>query len=507
MERRATWCTWLIGLVVFSLFVGHASIAVADPVFDRAPWADGEKASYVGLAPNGSAMSATEIRMRLHDGAWVLEEGKTQVDFTTDLFTARSSHASSAGQVEAVYGQREVKVTVTPTNGAAKETTVFVHGPAVDNDALLTALRALPLAAGYSATLEVVVPRSGASRLTVRVGEARKVTVPAGTFETFPVTLDFGVSAHHAYYAVEPPHWLIEYDNSATKGSLVLRSYQESPAAPPQGQLDPPVLPSREVPPPVSWEILVLACCVQYPLMIVFPAWLAFRVRKRTGLPHKVWGLGALAFVLSQMVHLPLNWALGLLGTPRGVALLPFPAYAAIVGLSAGVCEEVSRFLVLRFMLRDQRDDRASLLFGVGHGGIESVIVGILAGAGLLNMALVSWIGPKAIGVPPEAAKDVIGSALLYWNSNPLDFVLAGIERLGAIAFHVMASHLVMRAVARRRIGWLLLAVAAHAAFDGFAVASMKALGGYPTSAIFGALGLVCVAITLGLRRARAAKA
>jgi uncharacterized membrane protein YhfC len=251
----------------------------------------------------------------------------------------------------------------------------------------------------------------------------------------------------------------------------------------------------------VKWSIVLAALFVQFPLMILFPAWLAWRTKKKTGLVWNVWGLGALAFIASQIVHLPLNWAIGLLGAPKGLALAPYPVYAASVGLSAGLCEELARYLVLRKWLPRSQDDRASLLFGAGHGGVESIIFGVLAGAGTLNMLLLSILPAKALGLTPETAREAYGAAIGYWASSPVTNVLAGLERLTAIAFHVMATHMVMRAVARRRIGWLLLAIASHAALDGAAVAASKLLGTYATSAIFFVVGIVCVAVTVQLRR------
>ncbi len=94
-------------------------------------------------------------------------------------------------------------------------------------------------------------------------------------------------------------------------------------------------------------------------------------IRRRYGIGWSVFALGALTFVLSQVVHLPLNAALGLLGGGRGVALWPLVPMALVAGLSASICEEGARLLVLLFLARHVRGWRPGLQYGAGTGGLR----------------------------------------------------------------------------------------------------------------------------------------
>jgi uncharacterized membrane protein YhfC len=82
---------------------------------------------------------------------------------------------------------------------------------------------------------------------------------------------------------------------------------------------------------------------------------LGLAVRRRFGERWRLFFGGALTFILSQMVHLPLNFGVSLLWTQE--LLPPVPAglkrwlLPLALGLSAGVCEELSRW----FFLRTQR--------------------------------------------------------------------------------------------------------------------------------------------------------
>ena len=97
---------------------------------------------------------------------------------------------------------------------------------------------------------------------------------------------------------------------------------------------------------------LLSSVLIQYPLMILFPLALGWWIRRRYRVGWGIFWAGAATFVLSQIVHLPLNWALGLLGGGRGVALWPLAAMALVAGLSAALCEEGARWIVLTFFLK-----------------------------------------------------------------------------------------------------------------------------------------------------------
>lgn len=214
----------------------------------------------------------------------------------------------------------------------------------------------------------------------------------------------------------------------------------------------------------IDWTLFTLVVAVQLPLMIVLPIVLGLAVKRRLGEPMNVWLVGALTFVLSQVVHLPLNYALGLLGPPRAVALLPLPIVGAIAGLSAGICEEVARFVSLRFLLKERRQWQSGVQFGLGHGGIEAIVFGTLAALGLINVLLAPYAEKMGLSVDDQAA--LRHAARQYWETPWYLPVLAGYERMAAIVFHVGASTLVLRAVVRSHYGYLVAAILLHAALD-----------------------------------------
>ncbi|MDY7078675.1 MAG: YhfC family glutamic-type intramembrane protease [Chloroflexota bacterium] len=220
--------------------------------------------------------------------------------------------------------------------------------------------------------------------------------------------------------------------------------------------------------------VLYLTFTLEILVMLGFPVGLGLLLKRRTGV---TWGLimaGAFAFVASQVVHLPLNWALGLVSLPsgggRGVALWPLPLMALVAGLSAGVCEEVARYLVLRFWQRDSRSWTQGVAFGVGHGGVEAIFTGVLVLITFSNMLILRGMGPEALGLSGEVLEQVQTQSDAYWSIPWYLPLLGGLERISAITIQIALSLLVVRALTHHHVGWLLAAIGAHALVDGVVV-------------------------------------
>jgi len=247
--------------------------------------------------------------------------------------------------------------------------------------------------------------------------------------------------------------------------------------------------------------MLVAAFVVEILIMLGAPValWLFLRRRYRAS-----WGLiavGALTFVLSQVVHIPLNWGLGLIGGGRGVALWPLPAMAAVAGLTAGVCEEGARYLVLRFWRKEARSWAQGLAFGAGHGGMESILLGLAVLSGFVSMLALQRLGPENLGLSGETLEQARRQMEAYWGLPWYLPLLGGLERIFAITIQIALALLVLQAVVRRNLLWLALAVLAHALVDALAV--MLVESGVPLPAVEGVifvLALGALVVILALR-------
>ena len=131
--------------------------------------------------------------------------------------------------------------------------------------------------------------------------------------------------------------------------------------------------------------------------------------------------------------------------------LIPFLLLSA---LTAGLFEETGRWLGYRLLIREP-SMRTGTMFGLGHGGLESIL---LAGFPLASLA-VTWMlaangsleGPGLESVRQRT------SGLDFWSAQ-----LPALERAGAILFHVGCALIVLRGWISRRVGWLALAIGLH---------------------------------------------
>ncbi|MBI5478877.1 MAG: YhfC family intramembrane metalloprotease [Deltaproteobacteria bacterium] len=259
--------------------------------------------------------------------------------------------------------------------------------------------------------------------------------------------------------------------------------------------------------PTLPLSLLLTVLLVQLPLMLVVPLLLGRWLRRRFDVGWAVFGVGAATFVASQVVHLPLNWAVGLLGPPRALGLLPLPALAAAAGLSAGLCEEVARFAALRFVYRRARGYHAALQFGAGHGGVEAMILGALVALTLVNMLVLRYLPASMLRLSADQSWQAGAAAATFWATPWYMSLLAGLERVFAITSHVLFTVLVMRTVTRGQPAWLLLAIVAHAALDAVAVWSARTLGAVATEGIVGAWAVAALVLVILMREPRPAPA
>ncbi len=174
---------------------------------------------------------------------------------------------------------------------------------------------------------------------------------------------------------------------------------------------------------------------------------------------------GALTFTVFQMfLRIPL------LGALSGQAwFLAFAGaqpllYALLLSLTAALFEEGGRWLVISLFLKKQRSTTEGLAFGVGHGGIEAIL---LVGINVL-LVLITSVFPD----------------------EPSLLLAAGVERLSAMTLQVGFSIMVVRAVREKNRLWLLLAFALHTLVDLVAVYGMSYLGIWPLEAVFVAFAL-----------------
>jgi uncharacterized membrane protein YhfC len=196
------------------------------------------------------------------------------------------------------------------------------------------------------------------------------------------------------------------------------------------------------------------------------PIFLAIWLTKRYKFGWGVVGVGVCTFIASQIIHIPLLQGLGYAFSALGVnfsgGMVGTILYGLYLGLMAGICEEPMRYLGFVLLKKRAKPAEAGILAGVGHGGIESIIIGVSVLSTFIAMRLASQ-GTAVPGITPDM---VTGYNSTAWYL-PL---LGGLERITTIILHITLSMLVWRSVQKHEIAWLVLAIAYHMLVDSSAV-------------------------------------
>lgn len=198
--------------------------------------------------------------------------------------------------------------------------------------------------------------------------------------------------------------------------------------------------------------------------MIGLPVAAVVFLGRRWELPWRLALAGAATFVGSQVAHIPAN---SLINSLFRMAEQPLIVQAIVLGLSAGFFEEIARYIAYKYWQEDARTWRKATLFGMGHGGVEAILTGILVAVTLANVIFLTNVEDPAALELPEGVMEQVAE---FWAMSPTTPLLALAERAMAMVLHVSLSTLVVMTFQTSWIWPLLAAILWHALADAVAV-------------------------------------
>lgn len=169
------------------------------------------------------------------------------------------------------------------------------------------------------------------------------------------------------------------------------------------------------------------------------------------------------ALVLEQMMHAAVLAATGTLLTSSTIL------YGLYGGLAAALFEETGRLVAMKFLMKKTLNRQNALMYGVGHGGIEAIII---VGLAYINNLVTSvMINSGAIQISVSTLDESMQHATFeqlsaLWELPAWQFYMAGVERTLAITLHIALSILVYKAVKTGQKRFWLLAFVLHFAVD-----------------------------------------
>lgn len=130
-----------------------------------------------------------------------------------------------------------------------------------------------------------------------------------------------------------------------------------------------------------------------------------------------------------------------------------------VIAFSAGLFETAGRYMGLKFLLKNKLERKNGIAYGIGHGGIEAIL---LVGLNYIVSIIYSFLMNAGI----------VGSQLVpqLAATSPDLFLAAGVERVFTVLFHIAAALLVTYAIMYNKKMYILYCLLLHTFVDGTAV-------------------------------------
>ncbi len=183
------------------------------------------------------------------------------------------------------------------------------------------------------------------------------------------------------------------------------------------------------------------------------------------------------ALVLEQLLH---------------IVMLPLVQNSAVLytvygALAAGVFEETGRFAAFKTVMKKQTDPRSSVMYGLGHGGFEAIV---LVGVNMLSYfalgLMTNTLGVQEV-IKLTANGDATAGLAILQQLDALSKITFGncllsvLERVIAMTFHTAISVLVFEAARVKGRVWLYpAAILLHALLDVPAALYQRQVVGLP---------------------------
>lgn len=137
--------------------------------------------------------------------------------------------------------------------------------------------------------------------------------------------------------------------------------------------------------------------------------------------------------------------------------------YGLFLGVTAGLFEEIGRFLGFKIGLKKNRKWIDGFAFGMGHGGIEAIV--IVGSACIKNLSMLIALNNGSFDATKVGMSEDSVRALIDGTSNMMVLVM-GIERIFAITIQIGLTLVVLYGIREKKLIYLGLAILSHTIID-----------------------------------------
>lgn len=200
--------------------------------------------------------------------------------------------------------------------------------------------------------------------------------------------------------------------------------------------------------------IINILICFGIPL-----GYLLYAIKKRKNL--RPFFIGSVVFFISQiLLRIPLiTYVLPKMDWYLSISVFNPILYSIFLGLTAGIFEEVGRLIGIKLGLKNQESWENGIAFGIGHGGLEAMLI-----TGVVNVQYLILFLAYSRGTLISSKAQQLKA--LFDTITTMGVLAAGFERIGAIIIHIGLTLIVLYGVKNRKKLYLPLAIFIHGFID-----------------------------------------
>ncbi len=241
-------------------------------------------------------------------------------------------------------------------------------------------------------------------------------------------------------------------------------------------------------------------------LLLAVPIVLGVFLVRKFDLEGRWWWIGAIVYIISQIILQPLeNYivnpflnTLSYSGSLPSIEVLIFGGL--VLGLGAGLCEELLRYAMFRWWTKDARSFESSILLGTGHGGSASIILACLVFYNFINMAMFRHSDLTTL-VSANQVPILQAQITAFWSAPWYYTFREAFGQIFMLSIEICLAVIVLQTFIRKQWHWMLLAIGFHTLVEATRIISLNLSNEYIMNALLGIFALCSVIIILALRK------
>ncbi len=219
---------------------------------------------------------------------------------------------------------------------------------------------------------------------------------------------------------------------------------------------------------------LILTIILMIAIPVAFLIYWRMKHKERTKMSWLI--AGAVGFIVSaRVLELGVHYFCIIGDNPVSRFINGHTVAFVIYGITmAGVFEECGRFIVMKYIMKKNRTRENSVLYGIGHGGIEIIAVLIPTMISSLAIAVMLSTADRAtalgaLGITEENAAVALTSVQTVATFDYGMMAVNVIERILAMLLHIGLTVIVYYGITQAKKSCLPAAIGLHMLMDLFA--------------------------------------